>query len=147
MSLFLTLNKIPTIFESLLLATLNRKKFIWIASSDYETISVYIDFLQIIKRCCEVHVQTTSLFRIIAIGMFQKEAIFCYFKGMLYEKRVNLLRGISHSPRFWWCVKSFLFSFCVYLIKADDTLTEIQFNQPGETVMRMLMHQFKLIKS
>ena len=100
MSLFLTLNKIPTIFESLLLATLNRKKFIWIASSDYETISVYIDFLQIIKRCCEVHVQTTSLFRIIAIGMFQKEASFCYFKGMLYEKRVNLLRGISHSPRF-----------------------------------------------
>ena len=60
MSLFLTLNKIPTIFESLLLATLNRKKFIWIASSDYETISIYIIFFQTIKRSCQVHVQATS---------------------------------------------------------------------------------------
>ena len=32
------------------------------------------------------------------------------------------------------------------MIKADDTLTEIKFSQPGE-VMRMLMHQFKLKKS
>ena len=51
MSLFLSLNIIHTIFESLLL-TLNRKKFIWIAFSDYETICIYIDFFQIIKRCC-----------------------------------------------------------------------------------------------
>ena len=26
----------------------------------YETISIYIDFFQTIKRCCQVHVQTTS---------------------------------------------------------------------------------------
>ena len=146
MSLFLTLNIIHTIFESLLL-TLNRKIFIWIASSNYENKSIYIDFFQTIKRCCQVHVQATSLFKIITIGMFQKEAIFCYFLGMLYEKQLGLLRGISDSPRCCWCVKSFLFSFCVYMIKADDTLTKIQFTQPGETVMRMLMHQFKLTKS
>ena len=39
MSLFLTLNIIHTIFESLLLTY--RKIFIWIASSDYEIISVF----------------------------------------------------------------------------------------------------------
>ena len=78
MSLFLTLNIIHTIFESLLL-TLNRKIFIWIASSNYENKSIYIDFFQTIKRCCQVHVQATSLFKIISVGMFQKEAIFCYF--------------------------------------------------------------------
>ena len=78
MSLFLPLNIIHTIFESLLL-TLNRKIFIQIASSDYETISIYINFFQTIKRCCQVHVQATLLFKIISIGMFQKEAIFCYF--------------------------------------------------------------------
>ena len=146
MSLFLNLNIIQTIFESLFL-TLKNKKFIWIASSGYETISIYIEFFQIIKRCCQVHVQATSLFKIITIGMFQKEAIFCYFLGMLYEKQLGLLRGISDSPRCCWCVKSFLFSFCVYMIKADDTLTDIQFSQPSEMVMRILMHQFKLAKS
>ena len=78
MSLFLSPNIIHTIFESLLL-TLNRKKFIWIASSYYETISIEINFSRMIKRCCQVHVQATSLFKIIAIGMFQKEVIFCYF--------------------------------------------------------------------
>ena len=98
MSLFLTLNIIQTIFESLLL-TLNRKKFIWIASSDYETISIYIIFFQIIKRCCQVHLQATSMFEIASIGIFQKEAIFCYFQSMLYEKQLGLLRGISHLPR------------------------------------------------
>ena len=78
MSLFLTQNIIHNIFEPLLL-TLNRKKFIWIASSDYKTISIYIGFFHIIKRCCQVHVQATSLFKVITIGMFQKEAVFCYF--------------------------------------------------------------------
>ena len=74
-SLFLTLNIIHTIFESLL----NRKMFIWIAPLDYETISINIYFYQTIKRCCQVHVQATSLFKIISIRMFQKEATFCYF--------------------------------------------------------------------
>ena len=61
------------------IAALNKKMFIWIASSDYETISIYIIFFQIIKRCCQVHVQATSMFEIISIGMFQKEGIFSYF--------------------------------------------------------------------
>ena len=65
---------------------------------------------------------------------------------MLYEKQLGLLRGISHSARCCWRVKSFLFSFCFYMIKSDDTLIDIQFRQPGETVMRMLMHPFKLTK-
>ena len=33
------------------------------------------------------------------------------------------------------------------MIKDNEALTEIQFNQPGETVMQMLMYQFKLTKS
>ena len=80
MSLFLPLNIIHTIFESLLL-TLNRNIFIWIASSDYETISTYIDFFQTIRRCCQVHVQATLLFK--------KESIFfvtfrvCYMRDIL----------------------------------------------------------------
>ena len=123
MSLFLPLNIIHTIFESLLL-TLNWKIFIWTASSDYETTSIDIYFFQTIKRCCQVHVQTTLLFKIISIGMFQKEAIFCYFQSMLYEKQLGLLRVISHSPRCFRYVKSLLFSFCVYMINDDDALTE-----------------------
>ena len=78
MSSFVPLNIIHTTFESLLLI-LNGKLFIWIACSDYETISIYIGFFQKIKRCCRVHVQATLLFKIISTGMFQKEAIFCYF--------------------------------------------------------------------
>ena len=76
MSLLLTLNIIHTIVESLLL-TLNRKKFIWVAFSDYETTSICIEFFQTIKRCCQVHVQATLLSKKLSIGMFQKEAIFC----------------------------------------------------------------------
>ena len=30
------------------------------------------------------------------------------------------------------------------MIKGDDALTEIQFNQPGKTVMQMLMYKCKL---
>ena len=58
---------------------LNRKTFICIVSSNYESISIYIDFFQTITRSCQVHVQATSLFKIISIGIFQKKAIFCYF--------------------------------------------------------------------
>ena len=60
---------------------------------------------------------------------------------MLYSKQLGMLRGISHSPRY---VKSLSFLFCVY---SDDTLIEIQFSQPGETVIPMLMYQFGLTKS
>ena len=74
-SLFLTLNIIHTIFESLL----NRKMFIWIAPLDYEATSINIYFYQTRKRFCQVNVQATSLFKIITIRMFQKEATFCYF--------------------------------------------------------------------
>ena len=70
MSSLLILKISHTIFESLLL-TLNRKMFIWIASSDYETISIQIDFFQTIKRCFQVHVQAISLFKIISFRMKQ----------------------------------------------------------------------------
>ena len=33
------------------------------------------------------------------------------------------------------------------MIKADDAITEIQFSQPGKTVMQILMYIFKLTKS
>ena len=59
--------------------TLNRKIFIWIASSDYATIFIYMDFFQAKKHCCQVHVQATSLFKKISIGMFNKEAISSHF--------------------------------------------------------------------
>ena len=51
----------------------------------------YIYFFQTIKCCCQVHVQATSLFKIISVGMFQRKAIFCYFLGMLYN--LGCLRG------------------------------------------------------
>ena len=141
-SLFLPLNIIHTISESLLL-TLKRKIFIQIASSDYETISIYIDFFQTIKCCWQVHVQATLLFKIISTGMFQKEETFCYFQGMLHEKQLDL----HYSPRCCRYEKSILFSFCFYMIKSDVGLTKIQFSQPDETVMRMLMNQFNFTKS
>ena len=78
MSLFLPLNKSYIIFESLLL-TLNRKIFIWIASSHSETISTYIDLFQTIWPWCQIHVQATLLCKIISTEMFQKEGIFRYF--------------------------------------------------------------------
>ena len=100
------------------------------------------------KCCCKVHVHATLLLKTISNGMFQKEAnFFLYVWGMLDEKQLGLLRGISHSPRCCWYVRSLLYSFCVYMIKSDDALTEIQFSQPDETVMRMLMYQFRLRKS
>ena len=33
------------------------------------------------------------------------------------------------------------------MIKGDEALAEIQFSQPGKTIMRMLIYQFKLTKS
>ena len=60
--------------------------------ADFKQENVYLDsffwlwnyihlhnFFQTIKRCCQVHVQATSMFEIISTGMFQKEVIFCYF--------------------------------------------------------------------
>ena len=71
--------------------TLKRKKFIWIASSDY--IPIYIEFFQIIKRCCQMHVQVSSLFKIITIKMFQKEAIFVTFKVCYMRNNLACLGG------------------------------------------------------
>ena len=65
--------------------------FIWIASSDYDTISIYIDFFQTIKCCFQVHVQTISLFKKIRIGMFKKEGIFLFLLGYGYIRN-NLAR-------------------------------------------------------
>ena len=79
MSLFLPLNIIPTIFESILL-TSNRKISIWITSSDCRTISIYIYFF-----CCQVQVQAILLFKIISIGMFQKEAILLLLGYVILE--------------------------------------------------------------
>ena len=77
MSVFLTLNISHTIF--------------WVTIADFKQEYVYLEsffwlwnfihihrFFSKIKRCCQVHVQATSLFK-ISIGMFQKEVIFSYF--------------------------------------------------------------------
>ena len=44
-----------------------------------ETTSIYKDFFQTIKRCCQVDIQATTSFKTMSIGMFLKEATFCYF--------------------------------------------------------------------
>ena len=52
-------------------------RFFWL----WNYIHLHI-FFQIIKRYCQVHSQATSMFEIISIGMFQKEAIYfglCWF--------------------------------------------------------------------
>ena len=69
--------------EFFTVADIKQENVFWIASSDNETISIYMNFFQIIKRCCQVHVQATSMFEIISIGMFQKEAIFCYLEYVI----------------------------------------------------------------
>ena len=49
----------------------------------------YIQFFQTIKCCCQVHVQATSLFKIISVGMFQEKSNFfvtfrvCYITNNL----------------------------------------------------------------
>ena len=57
------LNVTHTIFKSILL-TLSRKMFTLIASSDYETMSICLDFFQTMMLCCQVDAQATfSRFR------------------------------------------------------------------------------------
>ena len=92
LSLFLPLNIIYTIFESLLL-TLNRKIFIQIASSYYETISIYIDFFQTIKRCCQVYVQATLLLKIVCLECFRKKQFFVNFRVCQMRNNLACLGG------------------------------------------------------
>ena len=139
-------------------------RFTGIASSDCDTISIhciikfYLDFFQKIKLCCQEHVQAS---RIYTHEFLRKKQFFLTFWVWLYKKQLGSLRGIYHSPRCCWYVKSLLFSFWVYMIKGDDTLTEIspfevkwveqksiQTLQPSETkIIQMRMYQFKLAKS
>ena len=93
--------------------------------------------------------------------MFKKEKFFVALKLWLYEKQLGSYGGMSHSPRCCVYVKTLLFSFCVYVIKGVKRLPRSvlskqngmsknrykHFGQPGETVMRMRMYQFKLTKS
>ena len=67
--------------------------FIWIASSDCETISLYINFFKIIKRCCQVHVQATLMFEIISIEMFQKKHFFVTFRVCYMRNKLACLGG------------------------------------------------------
>ena len=108
----------------------------------------YIIFFQMIKRCCQVHVQPTSMFEIISIGMFQKEAIFVTFRICYMRKDLPCL-GEYPTPLDVSDISNlFYFHFAFTWSRAMTCLlTEIQFYQPGETVMRMLMYQFKLTKS
>ena len=106
------------------------------------------------KCCCEVHIQATWLLK--------RNKHWNAFSVWLYKKQLGSLRGISHSPRCCWYVKSLLLLFCVYMIKGDDALTVISpfeaksvnknryehFRQPAETkIMQMCMYQFKLTKN
>ena len=125
--------------------------FIWIASSDYETISIYINFFQICNRA------SLSSTRTSYINVWNNKhwnvserSNFCYFQSMLYEKQLALLRGyptpLDVSDILFYYLFYFHFAF-TWSRAMTRLLTEIQFYQPGETVMRMLMYQFKLTKS
>ena len=98
-----------------LLLTLTRNFFFfWIASSDYDTISIYIVFFQTITRCCQVHAQATSLFKKISIGMFQWEAIFVTFRVWLHEKQLGPFGGdILLTRMLLICQTSFIFILCL----------------------------------
>ena len=102
---------------------LYRKMFIGTACSDYDTISMYYIinfhkiFFQTIKRCCQVHVQ--------AISFLKRNKHWNTFRVRLYREQLGSLRGVSHSLRCCWYVKSFLFLFCVYMIKGGGTLTQV----------------------
>ena len=117
MSLFLPLNIIHTIFESLLL-TLNRKIFIWIASSDYDTVSIYTDFFQTINRCCQVHVQATLFNRDINCGclvymffcVFQEVNFWWIYGSNFVYVKVFRVQKIFRAQVFAGFV---VFSFCV----------------------------------
>ena len=108
MSLLLILNIILTIF-SVCIAYLNIKVLTGTSPSDYDTISIewiinfYTYFFETIKRCCQVHVQATSLLK--------RNKHWITFKLWLHEKQLGSLRGISHSPGCCWYVKSPLFFF------------------------------------
>ena len=65
-----------------------------------------IIFFQTIKCCCQVHVQATSLLK--------RSKHWNAFRVWLYEKQLSSLGEISHSPRCWWYVKSFIFILCLY---------------------------------
>ena len=47
-----------------------------------------------VRRCCQVHVQPTSMFEIISIGMFQKEAIFVTFRVCYMRNNLPYLGDI-----------------------------------------------------
>ena len=149
-------------FLVFLLLAWNRKMFIWIASSDYDTISIYIDLFQTIKCCFQVHVQTISLFKKIRIGMFKKEGIFLFLLGYGYIR--NNLARLGGYPTHWYVADIsnlfyFLFVFiwllgvmylprsCLSKRNGMNKNRYKHFRWPGETVIRIHMYQFKLKKS
>ena len=59
----------------------------------------------------------TSFVRICTYEVLRKKQFFVTFWVCLYGKQLGSLRGISHSPRCWWHVKSFSLSFWVYMMQ------------------------------
>ena len=49
-----------------------KQENVYLDSLFWLLLSIYIDFFQTIRHCCQVHVQVTSLFKKISIGMFKK---------------------------------------------------------------------------
>ena len=103
-----------------------------------------MDFFQTIKRCCQVHVQATSLLK-------------------RNEKQLGSLRGISHSPRCCWYVIFLLFLFCVYIwssrmtrlprsrLSKQNEMNKNRYKHFSQSVntkiMSMPIYKFKLTKS
>ena len=59
----------------------------------------------------------TNFVRIYTYEFLRKKQFFVTFWECLYEKQLGSLRGISHSPRSCWHVKSLLLSFWVYMMQ------------------------------
>ena len=123
------------------IAALNKKMFIWIASSDYETISIYIIYFQIIKLCWSIIVWNNKHWNVPERSNFLL-LLECYMRNNL-----ACLGGYPTHLDVSDMSNLFYFHFVFTWSRAmTRLLTEIQFCQPGETVMWMLIYQFKLTK-
>ena len=114
-----------------------------------------MDFFQIIKRCCQIHAQATSLLK--------RNKHWIAFRVWLYEKQLGSLMGISHSPRCRWCVIFLLFLFCVYIwssgmtrlprsrLSKQNEMNKNRYKHFSQSVntkaMPMRIHKSKLTKS
>ena len=138
------------LYSSPSLLTLNRKMFIWIASSDYETISIYINFFQICNRASLSSTRTSyiNVWNNKHWNVSEGSNCFVPFRVCYMKNKLACLERYPTHLDVSDMSNLFCFHFVFTWSRAmTRLLNEIQFCQPDEMVMRMLMYQFKLTKS